>query len=314
MLKDLMWGEFLLELAGCYFPMQKRGESKNTAAQERDMKKVISVVTVVMLVITLVACVPLPAPSPTPTPSSTPIPTPAPAPTPEPSVIRVTAVDLWKAYDANEVAADAMYRGKTLEISGAIDEIGKDLLDTPYVNLRTKFSEIILPYPHDSLVTTAGRVKCIFDSKHESQLAHLVKGQEVTIQGECSGYNYHVRITDSTLLAATQIQKPENEEINFTVKIERSTLLSPRKIAGQEVPGSNIAVRLEYSANEEIYVHTMVLRSDIAEETSYVGENLSHRRSGTSYLYLPYQRPVIEVTLMGLNEEVLFHETLPIED
>ncbi len=108
--------------------------------------------------------------------------------------------------------------------------------------------------------------------------------------------------------------KLENEEIYFTVKIERSTLLSPRKIAGQEIPGSNIAVRLEYSTNEEVYVHTMVLHTDITEATSYVGESLSRRRSSTSHLYLPYQIPVIEVTLMGLNEEVLFHETIAVED
>ncbi|TRZ48070.1 MAG: hypothetical protein D4S01_11045 [Dehalococcoidia bacterium] len=276
------------------------------------MKRVISLIAVVMLTTTLFACVPSPTPIQTPAPA----PTPTPASAPEPSVIRITAVDLWEAYDENEVAADTMYRGKTLEISGIIDEIGKDLFDTPYINLRTKFSEIILPYPQDSLVMTESRVKCIFDSKHESQLAQLVKGQEVRVQGECSGYNYYVRMTDSTLLAATQIQKPENEEINFTVKIERSTLVPPRKIAGQEIPGSNIAVRIECSASEGIYIHTMALRSDIAEQTCYVGDTYGkgHVSGSNSYVYLNYQRPAIEVTLLGLSEEVLFHETITIED
>ncbi len=286
------------------------------------MQKIIGLVMVVMVAATLFACGPLPAPTqrsapastPPVAPTPTPVPTPAPAPIPEPSLIRITAVDLWEAYNANEVAADAIYRGNVLEISGRIDEIGKDWLDNPYINLRTKFSEIILPYPHDSIVMTEGRVKCMFDSKEESQLTQLAKGQEVTVRGECSGYNYYVEIIDCTLLSVTQTRKLENQEQIFTIEIEKSTLIPPRQFGGQELPASNLAVTLGCSTNEEIYVHTMVLRSDIAEETCYVGLALGLRGSTTSHLYLPYKTPMIEVRLLGLNEEVLFHEAITIED
>jgi hypothetical protein len=64
----------------------------------------------------------------------------APDPKPEPVVeaaVSVTAVELFSAYDANEVAADAAYKGKTLKVTGKVAGIDKDFTDTVIVKLQT---------------------------------------------------------------------------------------------------------------------------------------------------------------------------------
>jgi len=56
----------------------------------------------------------------------------------EPSVaVRVTATQLFADYEANEVSADEKDKGKAVLVSGTIENIGKDLLDTLYVTLKT---------------------------------------------------------------------------------------------------------------------------------------------------------------------------------
>lgn len=49
--------------------------------------------------------------------------------------IKVTARDLFKAYEANEIAADSQYKGKRIEISGQIESIASDMFDEPLVQL-----------------------------------------------------------------------------------------------------------------------------------------------------------------------------------
>jgi hypothetical protein len=88
--------------------------------------------------------------------------------------IKVTAVKLSEDYKANEVSADAKYKGKFIEVTGIIDNIAKDIMDTPYVTLKTDTYSII-------------SIQCMFDKNSESQLATLSKGQSITLQGEVSG-------------------------------------------------------------------------------------------------------------------------------
>jgi hypothetical protein len=64
----------------------------------------------------------------------------APEPKPEPvaeAPVSVTAMELFSAYDANEVAADTAYKGKTLRVSGKVAGIDKDFTDTVIVKLQT---------------------------------------------------------------------------------------------------------------------------------------------------------------------------------
>ena len=95
--------------------------------------------------------------------------------------IKVTAIKLSEDYKANEVSADAKYKGKFVEVSGIIDNIAKDILDTPYVTLKTDTYSIV-------------GIQCMFDKNSESQLATLSKGQSITLQGEVSGKMMNVLI------------------------------------------------------------------------------------------------------------------------
>lgn len=89
--------------------------------------------------------------------------------------IKVTALELSTAYKDNEVAADQQYKGKTVEVSGTVDTIGKDILDTPYIAFAGEQYAII------------DRVQCMFSKSDESQLATVKKGQKITLRGEVSG-------------------------------------------------------------------------------------------------------------------------------
>lgn len=88
--------------------------------------------------------------------------------------IKISAVQLSEEYNANKVAADAKYKGKTLEISGVIDNIGKDIVDTPYVTLKGRELSLF-------------GVQCMFGKTDEPKLATLSKGRNITLRGEMSG-------------------------------------------------------------------------------------------------------------------------------
>ena len=47
--------------------------------------------------------------------------------------LELTAQELMSAYAVNEIAADQKYKGKMVRLSGKVDDIGKDIMGTPYV-------------------------------------------------------------------------------------------------------------------------------------------------------------------------------------
>ena len=85
---------------------------------------------------------------------------------------KVTAVDLYKEYDANSVAADQKYKDKVLEVSGKICNIGEDITGVPY---------IVLAGDEYGMVG----VQCCFGD--ENVVAKLSKDQQVTVSGKCDG-------------------------------------------------------------------------------------------------------------------------------
>jgi len=87
-------------------------------------------------------------------------------------VISVSALDLFAAYSANEVAADKKYKGKRLKVTGLILRIRTG----PFVVLEADRSDAF-----------AG-VDCTFSRKDEDDVASLKKGEIVTILGTCEGY------------------------------------------------------------------------------------------------------------------------------
>ena len=90
------------------------------------------------------------------------------------SVIKVTAMKLSEDYKANEIAADAKYKGNTLEVSGTISDIGTDVLNTPYVTFNTGEYSFL-------------GVQCMFGESDSPVLAKLSKGQALTVRGSVEG-------------------------------------------------------------------------------------------------------------------------------
>jgi len=78
----------------------------------------------------------------------------------------------------NTVAADEKYKGKTIEVSGTISSIGKDILDTMYVSLKT--GDII------------GSVQCMLEDSELEKAASLTQGQQITLTGEKPDYLMNV--------------------------------------------------------------------------------------------------------------------------
>jgi hypothetical protein len=60
-----------------------------------------------------------------------------PAPPAPPPPIEVTAIQLHRDYEANEVAADAKYKGRMLLVDGVIDSIDKDFTGDVVIHLRS---------------------------------------------------------------------------------------------------------------------------------------------------------------------------------
>jgi hypothetical protein len=94
-------------------------------------------------------------------------------------------------YEANEVAADGRYKGRTIVVSGTIETIGKDISDTPYVTLKGGEYEF-------------RSVQAFFEEKDLAQLAQLRKGQDVYIEGTCAGLMMNVLLKGSRLVERTQ--------------------------------------------------------------------------------------------------------------
>jgi hypothetical protein len=87
--------------------------------------------------------------------------------------IAVTPQRLYAAYEANEVAADEEYKGKLVRVSGTIEDIGKDILDSPYVKFEGTNSLF--------------GVQAMFPKSAASQLARLQKNQFLTVQCTVTG-------------------------------------------------------------------------------------------------------------------------------
>jgi tRNA_anti-like len=53
------------------------------------------------------------------------------------SAVKVSANELFNAYERNEMAAQQQFGGKLLEVSGTVDGVNLDIGDEPVVQLRT---------------------------------------------------------------------------------------------------------------------------------------------------------------------------------
>lgn len=85
----------------------------------------------------------------------------------------VDAVTLWKAYDANEVAADNAYKGKKLKVTGKVQSIDKDFMGTVVLRLQS---------PNEFMATAAS-----IEEEDAGKAATLRKGQQVAVICEGAG-------------------------------------------------------------------------------------------------------------------------------
>ena len=108
---------------------------------------------------------------------------------PEITYIQISATDLLDAYDANGVAADELYKGQLVEITGTIGSIDKDVFDTAYITLENSNNKY-------SILS----VQCYFDDDHLSQLASLSVGDTITIRGVCDGHSLNVMVKKCELV------------------------------------------------------------------------------------------------------------------
>ena len=86
-------------------------------------------------------------------------------------VLSVNSKTLYKDYTNNEIAADDKYKGKVIQVSGTIRDIGNDIMDDAYITLVG-----------DDFF---GDIQCFFPDK--SSLLKVNKGQKVTVVGYCTG-------------------------------------------------------------------------------------------------------------------------------
>ena len=98
----------------------------------------------------------------------------------------LSANQLLREYQNNEVAADNKYKGKIVLVSGIIQNIGKDILDNPYIVIGgSGFLD---------------GVQCYFTKNQEQALAYISKGQRVRVKGKVSGLLLvNVQIQNCTL-------------------------------------------------------------------------------------------------------------------
>lgn len=101
--------------------------------------------------------------------------------------VTVAATVLCSEYQENEIAADLKYNGKVLLVTGTIEDIGKDLLDSIYVSLT------------DGEEFSLTGVQCFFSDSQASVAANLKKGQKISIKGKCDGLMGNVMLKGCTV-------------------------------------------------------------------------------------------------------------------
>jgi len=102
----------------------------------------------------------------------------------EAPICQIDAKVLYDEYESNQVAADQKYKGKVIVVTGSIKDIGKDLMDQPYIKIGR--SAVL-------------GVDCTFVKKDSSPIANLQKGQTVSVKGRVEGKIINVKITECSL-------------------------------------------------------------------------------------------------------------------
>ena len=99
-------------------------------------------------------------------------------------VIVITAEDLAKAFEDNEINANKLYKDKMVEVTGEVSDIGEALGST-YITLEAG---------EEFALTQA---QCFFKNEEQiNKIAELSKGDTVTVIGKCDGKSMNVGVND----------------------------------------------------------------------------------------------------------------------
>lgn len=102
--------------------------------------------------------------------------------------VKVTAHELYEAYEKNEENANELYLNKTVIVSGNIGDIGKDVFNNTYVTLY-----------NEKKYSTLG-VKCFFtDIKEIEKVETLNKDDYITIIGTVRNKQVNVKVKQCTI-------------------------------------------------------------------------------------------------------------------
>jgi hypothetical protein len=97
--------------------------------------------------------------------------------------IQIEARRLVEDYRGNQLKADTQYKGKTLQITGKVNQVKKNYSDQYYIEIEGIGMSTIDVYVQSSEL---------------SKIGNLNSGQTITIAGKCKGYEtYSVDITDA---------------------------------------------------------------------------------------------------------------------
>lgn len=94
---------------------------------------------------------------------------------------------LLSEYKDNEVRADANFKGKYIRVTGKVDDIKKDILDSAYVTIGTG-KQFEIP-----------QVQCMLDKESVAKAAQLSKGASLTVVGRVEGLMVNVLIRDCSI-------------------------------------------------------------------------------------------------------------------
>ncbi|MFC1909580.1 hypothetical protein ACFLXD_07055, partial [Chloroflexota bacterium] len=104
--------------------------------------------------------------------------------------IEITVEELGAAYQTDKVAANERFTDKILRVSGSVDRVVvRDSLDIYYVLLNGVAKKALW------------NVRGTFNREEGASLRGLTKGQVVTVQGRCSGYERNILLKDCVVIS-----------------------------------------------------------------------------------------------------------------
>jgi tRNA(Ile2) C34 agmatinyltransferase TiaS len=88
------------------------------------------------------------------------------------------------AYAGNELKGDQLYKGKTVRLTGKVDDVKNDILNHPFVTLGTG-KQFEIP-----------QIQCSLAESEAGKAANLSKGQDITVVGEVKGLMMNVQVDE----------------------------------------------------------------------------------------------------------------------